>query len=757
MRKTTWNTSSTQKKKQRHPYKSAVLLMAMGLLLSGNMPAKAAVTQEDLANPVMDESTHNMECTYESGYGKYGFAHSTRYHYVYFGNYPQREIKGEELTDRIINAAYDRYGNAEIDGKKYRRISYEMTTIYKSLNGTDFKENLFAQQSTNGYRYYLYEPIKWKIYKNSDGTLFLVSDRMVEAQIYDRTHDGQWADCDLRKWLNYDGGEPQVEVGYDKAYQYRYPGFLYYAFSEEEKSRIQTTHVVQDNNPGKLNDGTYASSGPDTEDKIFILNYTEASSHEYGVCYNNDQGCEALNLRNTDYSRALTPDDYRGYNIKMHRGEHWLRTIGQYDGVKKPGEAMYVSSGHVCSGVSVKWECVYVVPALNAGYTLDDCIRVSFATGTDTKVEDQILLGSNYAREPVTTAVTGAETKLVLKKEGYEFTGWYLDEACTKPYSFNRKLTQDTTLYAGWKKCQAAPAGLKGGVMKIEGTTSAMEYAASKDGSGGWTDCQEGTTVVPSAGTWYVRYKETTECFAGEAAEVTVITAEEAVAAYIREHNIPQATAAITQETIENTSGEKDMEGSTFSILQAKTGKVTSKSIGLKWKAVEEADGYEIYGNKCGKKNKYRLIKTVSGGKSTSFTQKKLKKGTYYKYIVRAYKEVEGKKVSLAVSKTIHVTTTGGKYGNAKSVKIKTDKKLKKKKGTYTVELKKNKKYSLKASETKQNKKIKKHRATAYESGDTGIATVTSKGVIVGKQKGTCYIYVYAQNGMCQKIKVKVN
>ena len=34
----------------------------------------------------------------------------------------------------------------------------------------------------------------------------------------------------------------------------------------------------------------------------------------------------------------------------------------------------------------------------------------------------------------------------------------------------------------------------------------------------------------------------------------------------------------------------------------------------------------------------------------------------------------------------------------------------------------------------------------SYESGDTGIATVTAKGVIKGKQKGTCYIYVYAQN-----------
>lgn len=35
-------------------------------------------------------------------------------------------------------------------------------------------------------------------------------------------------------------------------------------------------------------------------------------------------------------------------------------------------------------------------------------------------------------------------------KEGYTFTGWYLDEACTQPYE-GTPVTEDTVFYAGWK------------------------------------------------------------------------------------------------------------------------------------------------------------------------------------------------------------------------------------------------------------------------------------------------------------------
>ena len=132
---------------------------------------------------------------------------------------------------------------------------------------------------------------------------------------------------------------------------------------------------------------------------------------------------------------------------------------------------------------------------------------------------------------------------------------------------------------------------------------------------------------------------------------------------------------------------------------------------------------------------------------NTSYTQKKLKKGTYYKYLIVAYDK--NNKV-LTTSKTIHAATTGGKYSNAKSVTTKA------KKDKVTVKV--NKTFNLKAKAVASSKKgkMEKHRAIQYESTDTNIATVSAKGVITGKAKGTCYVYVYAMNGVSKKIKVAV-
>ena len=73
--------------------------------------------------------------------------------------------------------------------------------------------------------------------------------------------------------------------------------------------------------------------------------------------------------------------------------------------------------------------------------------------------------------------------------------------------------------------------------------------------------------------------------------------------------------------------------------------------------------------------------------------------------------------------------------------------------------LKKGKTLKLNAKAVAQSKKltVKKYAAIRYESGNPKIATVTKKGVVKAKKKGTCYIYAYAQNGVFKKIKIKVN
>ena len=191
------------------------------------------------------------------------------------------------------------------------------------------------------------------------------------------------------------------------------------------------------------------------------------------------------------------------------------------------------------------------------------------------------------------------------------------------------------------------------------------------------------------------------------------------------------------ENTVTNQKSDKDPENSRFGALQAKVVKVSNTTLQVQWKRVKGATKYIVYGNKCGKNNRLKKLKTVSG---TSYKQKKLKKGTYYKYLVVA---VKGNK-AISTSKVVHATTNG-KYGNAIKITV----------GKTNVTVKKGKTYQIKAK-VQNNKKAKKHRDVAYESSNPKIAKVTAKGKIKGLKKGTCYVYAYAQNGLMKKITVTV-
>ena len=203
-----------------------------------------------------------------------------------------------------------------------------------------------------------------------------------------------------------------------------------------------------------------------------------------------------------------------------------------------------------------------------------------------------------------------------------------------------------------------------------------------------------------------------------------------------------------------NTIKDKDLSESRYEFLQAKVNNTTKTSLTLTWKKISSADGYMIYGNKCGTKNKYKYICTIANRSTTKYVAKNLKKGTYYKYFVVAYKKVGNEKITVTISKTIHATTAGGKYGNAKSVKI--TKLGTSKKNTSKITMTVGKTAQITGKSIKKNKKINNHRGLAYESTNTKIATVNKKGKITAKKKGTCKIYVYAQNGMCKTISVTV-
>lgn len=72
------------------------------------------------------------------------------------------------------------------------------------------------------------------------------------------------------------------------------------------------------------------------------------------------------------------------------------------------------------------------------------------------------------------------------------------------------------------------------------------------------------------------------------------------------------------------------------SVKNLKQEKTTTKSVVLKWDKMDYAQGYYVY-KYDSKKKKYTLLKTLVGKENTSYTIKKLKKSTKYKYAIKAF------------------------------------------------------------------------------------------------------------------------
>lgn len=357
-------------------------------------------------------------------------------------------------------------------------------------------------------------------------------------------------------------------------------------------------------------------------------------------------------------------------------------------------------------------------------------------------------LGHDYAQTVTpATCVSGGYTTYVCTRCNDTYVGNYVDAI---GHSYNNVVTPPTCTAGGYTThtcvrgdstyvdSQTSPLGHSYAATVVAATTTSQGYTVYTCTRCGANYVSDYTPVLPAL--------TPSEDKIAKEYGVDAKTAQEINYIFIT-NNVSSDTASLTESrmTAKPPKGDGDYKGSNFGLLRAQTTKLKKNSVTVKWNKVKNADGYIVYGAKCGAKSKYKVLKVVSG-KTTSYTHKKLKKGTYYKYNIVAFKYVNGVKVTLAASKKIHATTLGGKYGVAKAVKLNKSK----------VKIKKGKTFKIKASEIKKDKKIKRHRAICYESSNTNIATVNSKGKIKAKKKGKCTIYVYAQNGVYKTVKVTV-
>ena len=288
-------------------------------------------------------------------------------------------------------------------------------------------------------------------------------------------------------------------------------------------------------------------------------------------------------------------------------------------------------------------------------------------------------------------------------------------------------LNQDTTYKYIWKSTAAPIVPHKHKLKKVAKKAATTSKAGNK------------TYYTCSCGKWFWDSKGTKQIKNKKDVVIPKIVLSEA------DKKLP--TESSTESLIKKTNTDKkDVKGSEFATLKLKaTGK--KKAVALSWKKVKNADGYIIYGSPCGKNNKMKKLKIIKSAKTVKYTDKKLKKGKFYKYIVVAYKTTaDGKKRILSKSKTVHCVTNGGKKGNAEKVILKESKLTVKKGKTAKI-----------SGRVRNNKPSDKHIAVArFESSNTKIATVDEKGNVKGIKKGTATIYVVAQNGVYTTAKVTV-
>lgn len=88
-------------------------------------------------------------------------------------------------------------------------------------------------------------------------------------------------------------------------------------------------------------------------------------------------------------------------------------------------------------------------------------------------------------------------------REGYEFAGWFIDDACSQEWSFSTPVTSDTVLYAKWSEVSPVDPGEGGGVAGGEGSAGTGNSGnAGSVGSGGSSVAGAGSalggTVAPA-------------------------------------------------------------------------------------------------------------------------------------------------------------------------------------------------------------------------------------------------------------------
>lgn len=218
--------------------------------------------------------------------------------YVYYGSYPQTEIKDSKLTKAITDASYNR-DVATVKGIKYKRLAYDQVTNFSEV------------KSWKGYRYFKFEPIKWRVLESKDNVLLPVAEKALDCAVFNFANylkNLTWEDSNVRSWLNNAEKEYTVKQG-----------FLSAAFTGNELKAVIDKPIANSDNPRYGTD-----AGNNTTDRAFLLSVANVTNSSYG--FSDDPGVKDSDriAYLTDYSFVLG-----AFNDGENRTWWMLRSPGE--------------------------------------------------------------------------------------------------------------------------------------------------------------------------------------------------------------------------------------------------------------------------------------------------------------------------------------------------------------------------------------------------------------------------------------------
>lgn len=265
--------------------------------------------------------------------------------HITFGRYPQTKVSDETLIASLNDKAgdlpsfsnkqswisYGYYSEGKISSYMYYidlDIDSDHQMDYRGVYMTSYRPHTTelasseenSVQDDNGYLinnvyWFKYEPISWEVLSKDKSKALVVSDLIIDAQEYNYRTDTHKGDKDYK-------GDTTEEFIRANNYMFSYvrswlnTTFYQDAFNVDEQEKILLTTV--DNSASSTHSSAVNFASPNTEDKIFLLSYTEVLNYgielKSGSDYSKSQGL-VVSAKNNNSSYILrSPTSFQDQN-----------------------------------------------------------------------------------------------------------------------------------------------------------------------------------------------------------------------------------------------------------------------------------------------------------------------------------------------------------------------------------------------------------------------------------------------------------